>query len=174
MPRATLRGGKNGRSEDEIKIQVAVESNERQSEVVREVARLEAEPCGPRNWVSPWRRRKRFWRASSKVMTEQQASEFVARQQCCADCGKPPAHKGRHEIVVRTPFGKLNLKSPGFYHCGCQGTGRTSFSPCLSCCRSAPVRGMIQFVGHFPGEGRKSTATTKTSTRGRPRRARLR
>jgi hypothetical protein len=112
-----------------IKIQVTVESNEGQSEAVREVARLERGALRPEELGLTLAEARAILAGIQQVMTEQQASEFVARQQCCADCGKPRAHKGRHEIVVRTPFGKLKLKSPGFYHCGCQGTGRTSFSP---------------------------------------------
>src|SRR6516162_7454675 len=32
-------------------------------------------------------------------------------------------------IVFRTPFGKLRLESPRFYHCQCESDDRTSFSP---------------------------------------------
>jgi len=37
--------------------------------------------------------------------------------------------KGRHQIVFRTPFGKLRVESPRLYHCQCQSDERKSLSP---------------------------------------------
>ena len=82
-----------------IKIQVTVESNEGQSEAVREVAGLERGALRPEELGLTLAEARAILAGIQQVMTEQQASEFVARQQCCADCGKPRAHKGRHEIT---------------------------------------------------------------------------
>jgi hypothetical protein len=62
-------------------------------------------------------------------MVEQQSAEYLAQQACCAQCGKKHLHKGKHEIVYRTLFGKLHLKSPRLYRCRCQQQGEQTFSP---------------------------------------------
>ena len=53
----------------------------------------------------------------------------MAQQSTCSHCGHERSCKGRHHIVFRTPFGKLRLESPRFYHCQCESDERTSFSP---------------------------------------------
>jgi hypothetical protein len=113
----------------DLKIQVTIESDEGQSEVVQEVAQLERGALRPEELGLTLAEARAILAGIQQVMTAQQASEFVARQQHCAECGKPRPHKGHHEIVVRTPFGKLKLNSPGLYHCRCTGRGRASFSP---------------------------------------------
>jgi hypothetical protein len=62
-------------------------------------------------------------------MVSEQVAEFVAQHERCSDCGRQCSHKGRHEIVYRTLFGKLRLESPRLYACPCQQRGRASTSP---------------------------------------------
>ena len=64
-----------------------------------------------------------------QTVVEQQAAEFIAQQRMCSRCGHERSCKGRHQIVFRTPFGKLRLESPRLYHCQCQSDERKSFSP---------------------------------------------
>jgi hypothetical protein len=62
-------------------------------------------------------------------LVEQQSAEFIAQQRPCPQCGRERACKGHHQIVVRTPFGKLKLDSPQLYGCPCQSPGPKSVSP---------------------------------------------
>lgn len=58
-----------------------------------------------------------------------QVGEYLARFASCPHCGRPRTHKGKHAIIYRTVFGKLNLASPRLYDCPCQKPGRHSSSP---------------------------------------------
>ena len=60
---------------------------------------------------------------------EQQAVEYLRTQSRCPSCGTKRYHKGAHSVTLRTLFGKLQLKSPRFYHCQCQPSPTRTFSP---------------------------------------------
>ena len=62
-------------------------------------------------------------------MAQGQAAEFVAQGWRCARCGRERACKGHHQVVFRTPFGKLTLDSPQLYRCPCEAQGTKSVSP---------------------------------------------
>ena len=47
----------------------------------------------------------------------------------CPDCGRRRGQKSRHDLVVRTLFGKLRLGSPQLYHCRCQPRAARTFGP---------------------------------------------
>ena len=49
------------------------------------------------------------------TMVQQQMEEYIDEQSRCSDCGRLLARKGQHEIVFRTLFGELRLRSPRFY-----------------------------------------------------------
>jgi hypothetical protein len=54
----------------------------------------------------------------------------VTQQIPCPKCGKIQSRKGKHQIVLRTLFGKLRLDSPRLYDCGCCSKEEyRSFSP---------------------------------------------
>ncbi len=58
-----------------------------------------------------------------------QATAWTKQHRRCEECGTQLHHKGHHDIVVRTLFGKMSVRSPRFHHCTCDGTARGSFSP---------------------------------------------
>ena len=63
-------------------------------------------------------------------MVTYQTTGYVTQQIPCPKCGKIQSRKGKHQIVLRTLFGKLRLDSPRFYHCGCCSKNEyRSFSP---------------------------------------------
>ncbi len=96
-----------------IKIQITVETEEGKPEMVQEVAQLEHGDLRPEALGLTLAEARSILAGIQQVMAEQQAADFVAQRQSCSQCGKPRPHKGQHEIVFRTPFGKLRLKSPG-------------------------------------------------------------
>jgi hypothetical protein len=60
----------------------------------------------------------------------QQVAAVVVEHQTCPQCGAAQRHKGQHQIVVRSFFGKLTLASPRLYTCACQREEtRRSHSP---------------------------------------------
>jgi hypothetical protein len=64
-----------------------------------------------------------------QTVAQRQVAEFIAQAQRCPRCGRDRTCKGHHQIVFRTPFGKLELDSPQLYRCPCEAQGSKSFSP---------------------------------------------
>ena len=112
-----------------VRIQVIVESEAGDPPVIQEVAALERGPLQPEELGLTLAEAKDLLRGVQETMVAGQVAEFVARQECCPDCGRRRPRKGRHEIVYRTLFGKLRLDSPRLYACPCRQGDRASASP---------------------------------------------
>src|SRR5260370_21980604 len=112
-----------------IKIQIKVESDKGQPEVVQEVAHLDRGTLRPETVGLTLAEARSILAGIEQTVVEQQAAEFMAQQRACSHCGHERSCKGRHQIVFRTPLGKLRLESPRLYHCQCESDDRTSFSP---------------------------------------------
>ena len=112
-----------------IKIQITVESDDGQLNVAQDVAHLDRGTLRPETLGLTLAEARSILAGIEQTVVEQQAAEFVAQQRTCSHCGHERPCKGRHQIVFRTPFGKLRLESPRLYHCQCESDERTSFSP---------------------------------------------
>ena len=53
-------------------------------------------------------------------MVASQVNDYMNGQRPCPQCGARRTQKGRHEILFRTLFGKLRLKSLRLHHCDCE------------------------------------------------------
>ena len=67
-------------------------------------------------------------RIQQKLVTHQ-IVDYLAHHRTCSYCGKSRNIKGYHSLIYRTLFGKLSLKSPRLYECGCQPKANESCSP---------------------------------------------
>lgn len=113
-----------------VRIQVIVESESDAAPLVHEVATLERDGLRPEGLGLALAEAKDLLRGVQETMVAAQVAAFEAQQACCPDCGRARRRNGRHEIVYRTPFGKLRLDSPRFYACPCQEAApRASLSP---------------------------------------------
>ena len=74
------------------------------------------------------------------TMVKHQAEEYVDQQRLCPHCNRQRSNKGTHEIVWRSLFGKLKIRSPRLYCCPCRSQEKKSFSPLVALLpeRSAP------------------------------------
>lgn len=63
-----------------------------------------------------------------QIMTKMQIKEFIGQQHCSSCSGKHTID-GYHNLIYRTLFGKLILKSPRLKKCKCEADKRISFSP---------------------------------------------
>ena len=72
---------------------------------------------------------KEITNGTQQVMTKMQIKEFIAQQQSCSTCGGKHAIDGYHDLIYRTLFGKLILKSPRLKKCKCEANKRVNFSP---------------------------------------------
>jgi len=115
-----------------VRIQVVIESESESDAVpvVHEVATLERGALQPEGLGLALAEAKDLLRGVQETMVAAQVAAFETQQECCPDCGRARRRNGRHEIVYRTPFGKLRLDSPRFYVCPCQEAARrASISP---------------------------------------------
>ena len=64
-----------------------------------------------------------------KYLVAQQVKAFLKDSKNCPSCEKPRALKGYCELVYRTLFGKINLKSPRLVNCKCKKHKHRTFSP---------------------------------------------
>jgi hypothetical protein len=117
-----------------LRVQLIIESDSIESDSgeteVHEVARLERHSLRPENLGLMLSEAKELLHEVQKAMVNFQTTRYLAQQISCPQCGAIRSHKGKHQIVLRTLFGKLRLDSPRLYHCGCCGKEeQRSFSP---------------------------------------------
>ena len=113
-----------------IRIQVLIESDQEVAPLhAEEVACFERQQLTPETLGLRLEEAKQMLANVQQVMTESQVEEYVEQQRQCPCCQQPLARKGRHQIGVRTLFGKLTLSSPRLYTCSCQPHQKHSWSP---------------------------------------------
>ena len=113
-----------------LKLQLIIESDSGETEMVREVTKLERYALRPETLGLTLSEAKELLQEVQRAMVTHQTTGYVTQQTHCAKCGKIQSRKGKHEIVLRTLFGKLRLDSPRLYHCGCCSKEEyRSFSP---------------------------------------------
>ena len=113
-----------------LKLQLIIESDSGETEVVQAVTKLERYSLRPENLGLTLSEAKELLKEVQRAMVTHQATGHVTQQIPCPKCGKIQSRKGKHQIVLRTLFGKLRLDSPRFYHCGyCSKEEYRSFSP---------------------------------------------
>jgi hypothetical protein len=115
----------------EIKIQVIIQLDgaENEQPVVEEIICLTREELRSETVGLNLLEAKEILASIQKTLVTQQVEQFIKQNQNCPVCNDLYAKKGEHNLVYRTLFGKLDLKSPRFYHCWCQKAKTKSFSP---------------------------------------------
>jgi hypothetical protein len=113
-----------------LRLQLIIESDSGEREIVQEVAKLERHSLRPENLGLMLSEAKELLHEVQKAMVTHQTTRYVVQQTSCPECRGIRSHKGKHQIVLRTLFGKLRLDSPRLYHCGCcNKEEHRSFSP---------------------------------------------
>ena len=113
-----------------LKLQLIIESDSGEVEMVREVTKLERYALRPETLGLSLSEAKELLLEVQRAMVTHQTTGYVTQQTHCPKCGKIQSHKGKHQLVLRTLFGKLRLVSPRLYACGCcSKEGCRSFSP---------------------------------------------
>jgi hypothetical protein len=113
-----------------IKILLAIMSDEDEPERVEEVVQWERGELQNNEALGlSLTEAKALLASLQQRVIESQAETFVAAHASCPKCCQVLRRNGSHDIVLRTVFGKVKLKSPRFYYCHCEGGPRKSFSP---------------------------------------------
>ena len=112
-----------------VRVQVVVESEQGESQVVKEIAQFEREVLQPENLGLSLVEAKTLLQNVQHTLVEQQISEYEAQHQSCRHCGKKLLRKDKPTIVYRTLFGKFRLQCHRLFHCACQEQLTRSFNP---------------------------------------------
>jgi len=72
---------------------------------------------------------KALFQGVQRMMVAEQTTAYLEPHLPCPACRAPRRRKGPHQLIDRTVFGKLTLRSLRWYVCRCQTTERRSLSP---------------------------------------------
>ena len=103
-----------------IKIQLIVLSDDDQEQTLEEVITLEKEFEHLEQIGLTLTESKNILKQIQQTVIERQTAVYLKTHRQCERCGKRRKLKSYHEIVFRTLFGNIRLKSPRLYHCLCQ------------------------------------------------------
>jgi hypothetical protein len=102
-----------------LTVQLVIEPGDG-SKIVTEMTSLEREELTDATLGLSLAEGKAILAQLQEAIVAQQAAAYLATQQTCPTCGTQRRCKGQHQIVVRSLFGTLRLKSPRFRRCACQ------------------------------------------------------
>lgn len=112
-----------------IEIHITIKSDDGQIQEQEQIACLQRGMLTPEELGMNLAEAKELTHNVQEAMLRCQTAEFVRQQSVCPHCGKKRALKGNHEIVYRTLFGKLKVKSPRLYQCPCRAGVKCTASP---------------------------------------------
>lgn len=113
-----------------VKLQMVIESDDGRLREVEEVACLKRGTLSPEEELGlTLAEAKQILQQVQHSMVDFQAAEYQRQRKDCPHCGNQRPQKGRHEIVVRTLFGKMKLRSLRLHRCACEAVSEQSFSP---------------------------------------------
>jgi hypothetical protein len=98
-------------------------------ESVEQVAEIQRDELQPGNLGLNIAETKSLLGSIQTTMVTAQASNWMEQHRRCSKCDAELRCNGHHAIVLRTVFGKMNIKSQRLYRCPCEGATRASFSP---------------------------------------------
>jgi hypothetical protein len=112
-----------------IKLNLVIESDEGILRYENEIAQLQRSQLCPTTLGLTLDESKQLLQTLQQEIVTCQTAEYVAQQRPCPDCGKQRKFKGKHKMLYRSVFGKLELHSPRLFHCTCESQPTKSFSP---------------------------------------------
>ena len=126
-----------------VRIQVVIEAGDA-SPITTEIAQIERSGLAGDTLGLHIAEAKSVLGRLQRSVVDAQVAEYVGASSQCPTCRAPLRCKGHHEIVYRTVFGKLTLRSPRLYGCNHGARekphGPRSFSPLAEtlCERTSP------------------------------------
>lgn len=112
-----------------FRLQLVVKGADGQTTASDELACLERTGLGPATAGLTLDEAKTLLVTCQSRMILAQARDYEHMARPCPECREPRTIKGASTIVLRTLFGALTIPRRRLYHCRCEGSGRSSFSP---------------------------------------------
>ena len=97
-----------------VRIQVVIEVGDASS-IITEIAQIEPTSLAGDTLGLHIAEAKSVLGRLQRSVEDAQVAEYVGARSQCPTCHTPLCCKGHHEIVYRTVFGKLTLRSPRLY-----------------------------------------------------------
>jgi len=86
---------------------------------------------------------KALFQGVQRMMVAEQTTAYLEPHLPCPACRAPRRRKGPHQLIDRTVFGKLTLRSLRWYVCRCQTTERRSLSPLAELLQERPASELL-------------------------------
>jgi len=103
-----------------FKLRILVENDNGDEVLLAENIEFERENSSLENLGLSLAESKELLRKTQQAMVEEQVREFLKQSERCRHCQKKRLSKGKHRIVYRTLFGKIELASPRLFYCHCE------------------------------------------------------
>ncbi len=116
-----------------FRVRILVENDDGDEVLLTESIEFERESSSVENPGLSLSESKELLRKTQQAMVAEQVREFIKKSESCPHCLRKRLSKGKHRIVYRTLFGKMELDSPRLFYCGCELAKESplakSFSP---------------------------------------------
>ena len=103
-----------------FKMQLVIESDDGDRVLTAQVSEWKRDGSTVENLGLSLAESKELLRKTQQTIIEKQVLEFLKQSEDCCHCQKKQLSKGKHRIVYRTLFGKIELNSPRLFRCQCQ------------------------------------------------------
>lgn len=103
-----------------FRVQVLMENDFGDEVLLTECIKLERESSSVENLGLSLAESKELLRKTQKAMVAVQVKDFLKKSESCPHCQRLRLSKGKHQIVYRTLFGKMELESPRLFYCLCE------------------------------------------------------
>jgi len=101
-------------------MQIVIESDDGDQILLAENIEFERESSAVKNLGLSLAESKELLRKTQQTMVREQVREFLKESEICLHCRRKRLSKGKHRIVYRTLFGKMELTSPRLFYCRCE------------------------------------------------------
>ena len=103
-----------------FRVRVLVENADGDEVLLTENIEFERESSTVENLGLSLAESKELLRKTQQATVAEQVREFTKQSECCPHCLRKRLSKGKHPLVYRTLFGKIELESSRLFYCGCE------------------------------------------------------
>lgn len=116
-----------------FRVRVLVENDVGDEVLLTESIEFEQESSSVENLGLSLSESTELLQKTQQAMVAQHVKEFLKQSVSCPHCLRKRLSKGKHRIVYRTLFGKIELESPRLFYCDCESEDESppakTFSP---------------------------------------------
>ncbi len=134
-----------------ITVSVCIQAGDDAPTVIHEVFALDRGALAPDTLGLHLDEAKDLLAAVQEKMAAGQVRVALAEKAACRSCGTGHRHKDSRDIVVRTLYGALRLRSPRWWHCPCPDHETRTFSPLAGVLPARTTPELLYLEAKFAG-----------------------